>query len=365
MDYDSVNYDPNPNIDYSSDPNLAYEYLSQSTREPVLRYGTDIPYGTPTSQLVNYVPAGASTIILWDPATMLFQLAINYGLYGGWYFYPRWYDFRSIYYRYPRNWIGFRTHIYDQYNGYVRGHGASRNMGRDFYDRYENRHRRGTSPILNRSARTTSPVLNRSSPLNRNSRATSPSSSPVRSIRPSSPVLNRTTVSPSSSPLVRRTSFPVLNRSAQPVRSISPSSSPVIRRTSSPVLDRTAQPVRSVSPVLNRTRSVSPSSSSPVLRRTSSPVLTRTVNVSPSSSPTVRGTSPPVLNRTAQPVRSVSPIRMSRSPSSSPVSYRMPSMMRSSPIQLSRAQASSPRTVSRSFSSGRPPLSGGGRSGRR
>ena len=328
MDYDSVNYNPDPNIDYSSDPNLAYEYLSKSTGEPVLRYGTDVPYGTQPSQLVNYVPRGASTIILWDPATMLFQLAINYGLYGGWYFYPRWYNFRSIYYNYPRNWMGFRSHIYGQYDGYVRGHGASRNMGRDFYDRYENRHRRGTSPVLNRGERTRSPILNRSSPLNRNSRAVSPSSSPVRSARPSSPVLNRT-------------------------RSVSPSSSPVIRRASSPVLNRSAQPVRSTSPVLGRTRSVSPSSS-PVIRR-ASPVLTRTVNVSPSSSPTIRSSSP-VINR------SVQPVRMSRSASSSPVSYRMPSMMRSSPVQMSRAPASSPR----SFSPSRPSFSGmGGRSGRR
>lgn len=331
MDYNSVNYNPDPNIDYSSDPNLAYEYLSQSTGESVLRYGTDVPYGTQPSQLVNYVPSGASTIILWDPATMLFQLAINYGLYGGWYFYPRWYNFRSIYYNYPRNWMGFRSHIYGQYDGYVRGHGASRNMGRDFYDRYENRHRRGNSLVLNRSARTTSPVLNRSSPLNRNSRVVSPSSSPMRSARPSSPVLNRTvrSVSPSSSPVIRRASSPVLNRS------VSPSSSPIIRRTE--------QPVRSVSP-----------SSSPVIRRTS-PVLTRTVNVSPSSSPTIRSSSP-VINR------SVQPVRMSRSASSSPVSYRMPFMMRSSPVKLSRAPASSPR----SFSPSRPSFSGmGSRSGRR
>ena len=360
MDYNSVNYNPDPNIDYSSDPNLAYEYLSQSTGEPILRYGTDFPYGTQPSQLVNYVPTGASTIILWDPATMLFQLAINYGLYGGWYFYPRWYNFRSIYYSYPRNWMGFRSHIYNQYDGYVRGHGASRNMGRDFYDKYNNRHRRGTSPVLNRSARTTSPVLNRSSPLNRNSRAVSPSSSPVRSARPSSPVLNRSrSVSPSSSPVIRRAPSPVLNRSvspssspvirrtAQPVRSVSPSSSPVIRRAPSPVLNRSTQPVRSVSPVINRTRSISPSSSPP---------LTRTVNVSPSSSPTIRRPSSPILNRSAQPVR------MSRSASSSPVSYRMPFMMRSSPVKLSRAPASSPRSFSRSFSPSRPSFSGmGGR----
>ena len=283
MDYNSVNYNPDPNIDYSSDPNLAYEYLSQSTGEPILRYGTDVPYGTQPSQLVNYVPTGASTIILWDPATMLFQLAINYGLYGGWYFYPRWYNFRSIYYSYPRNWMGFRSHIYNQYDGYVRGHGASRNMGRDFYDKYNNRHRRGTSPVLNRSARTTSPVLNRSSPLNRNSRA------------------------------------------------VSPSSSPVIRRAPSPVLNRSTQPVRSVSPVINRTRSISPS-----------------------SSPTIRRPSSPILNRSAQPVR------MSRSASSSPVSYRMPFMMRSSPVKLSRAPASSPRSLSRSFSPSRPSFSGTG-----
>ena len=322
MDYNSVNYNPDPNIDYSSDPNLAYEYLSQSTGEPILRYGTDFPYGTQPSQLVNYVPTGASTIILWDPATMLFQLAINYGLYGGWYFYPRWYNFRSIYYSYPRNWMGFRSHIYGQYDGYVRGHGASRNMGRDFYDKYNNRHRRGTSPVLNRSARTTSPVLNRSSPLNRNSRAVSPSSSPVRSARPSSPVLNRT-------------------------KSVSPSSSPVIRRAPSPVLNRSAQPVRSTSPVINRTRSVSSSSSPP---------LTRTVNVSPSSSPTIGRTPSPVINRSSQPVR------MSRSTSSSPISYRMPFMMRSSPVKLSRAPASSPRSLSRSFSPSRPSFSGiGGR----
>jgi hypothetical protein len=418
MDESSLNYDPNYNLNYAADSSLATEYLANSTGYPVYSYGNQIPTGTTVAQLGTYMPTTVNRIIIYDPATMLFQLAINYGLNYGWYLYPTMYNYRSMYGRYPRDWRGFGGYIRGQYDGYGRGHreavnyGHGRGGGRAPHNdtiRGTRRFTTTSTPVrstqVNRSGMSSpssSPVIRRTtaSPIRSNQMSSAVRSSvgsmpsPVRSNQMSSAVRSSVSSmpspvrsnqiprvnsnqmrsgmlsSPSSSPIMRQnTASPIRSNQIPRVNSnqmrsgmlSSPSSSPIMRQN-------TASPVRSSVGSMPSNQMSSPVRSNQMNRSfspSSSPVIFRTNNSMPSSSPVrstqmIRSLSPsssPVMRRTtSSPVRS----GMNYSPNSSP--RAMPSMFRqpSSP----GFRASSPRTMSsgRSFSGGgsRPSFSGGG-----
>jgi hypothetical protein len=383
MDESSLNYDPNYNLNYAADSSLATEYLANSTGYPVYSYGNQIPTGTTVAQLGTYMPTTVNRIIIYDPATMLFQLAINYGLNYGWYLYPTMYNYRSMYGRYPRDWRGFGGYIRGQYDGYGRGHreavnyGHGRGGGRAPHNdtiRGTRRFTTTSTPVrstqVNRSGMSSpssSPVIRRTtaSPIRSNQMSSAVRSSvgsmpsPVRSNQMSSAV--RSSVSSMPSP-VRSNQIPRVNSNQMRSGMLSsPSSSPIMRQN-------TASPVRSSVGSMPSNQMSSPVRSNQMNRSfspSSSPVIFRTNNSMPSSSPVrstqmIRSLSPsssPVMRRTtSSPVRS----GMNYSPNSSP--RAMPSMFRqpSSP----GFRASSPRTMSsgRSFSGGgsRPSFSGGG-----
>jgi hypothetical protein len=137
MSYQSDNFNPNNGRDPTRNPELAYNYLQEATGETIVSYGRDIPYGTSQQELVNYLPEDSPTIIIWNPVTMMFQLAINYGTrYGGWFFAPTWYRFTDIYSRY-RDQMMFRSHINSLYGSYVRDRN---NLGEDWRRRFNRTH---------------------------------------------------------------------------------------------------------------------------------------------------------------------------------------------------------------------------------
>ena len=281
-------YDNNFDLDNGPDPttnaDLAYNYLRQSTGEPVLSYGTDVPYGTSTTNLVQYLPADSRTVIIWNPLTMMFMLGINYGSYGGWYFEPTWYNFRSIYgsYRGYGGYRGFRNHINGIYGGYIR-----------------------RNPRLDRSWRTS--FNNRNGVSYRTRDIRSPTRSTMRSLSPT-----RSTMGSSPSIGTMRSSSPVGSsmRTSSPTRS---SISPIRRSSISPIRRSTISPIRS-----------SMGSSSPIRRSIISP----TRNTMGSSSPirSITGRSSRMGNSS---VRNYSPIRSSSVRNYSPIRSGMPTPPRS------------------------------------
>ena len=254
-------YDNNFDLDNGPDPttnaDLAYNYLRQSTGEPVLSYGTDVPYGTSTTNLVQYLPTDSRTVIIWNPLTMMFMLGINYGSYGGWYFEPTWYNFRSIYgsYRGYGGYRGFRNHINGIYGGYIR---RNPRLDRSWRTSFNNRH-----GVSYRTRDIRSPMRSTYSPIRSTMRSSSPMGSSMRS---------SSRMGSSISPIRRSTISPTRNTmgSSSPIRSITGRSS---RMGNSSV--RNYSPIRSSS-----VRNYSPVRSSSV--RNYSPIRSSSVrNYSP------------------------------------------------------------------------------------
>jgi hypothetical protein len=169
---------------WKNDPKFAYDYLRENFNEPIITIPNRQYLLTPAS-LTPLMPPNVPAAVVWNPFTLQFMLAINYGSgYGGWNFYNNWYPFYPYFRRYGigPNPIGFRN-----YFGGVYRHNISKynRVPPGFQDRFYKQHYPGgrpSSPV----GRPNSPVGRPNSPVGRPNSPVGRPTSPVG--RPTSPV---------------------------------------------------------------------------------------------------------------------------------------------------------------------------------
>jgi hypothetical protein len=132
------------------DTDFAYNYLQNNLNEPIVTLPNENFALTPASLtplMYQYFPDDtATTAVIWNPYTLKFMLAINYGYgYGGWTFYNTWYPFYPFW---RRRYGGgnFRDFFHGMYNNYALNYRGR--IRPDFRNRFNNRYQYYRSPTF-------------------------------------------------------------------------------------------------------------------------------------------------------------------------------------------------------------------------